>query len=213
MSDDIDYENGLTLVESADVRERVKRIVALLKRSAAVWLEIAKEFCDAKVHLSQEGFEQFGLDAGFTKAVADKLVGIGKCERLYRSDSQEFTCFVDGWSTLYEVSKLADSEIDILWQTIRSKPSIKLSRTVVQNVAKGAPAEDKTILFATIEAQKSKFDALSPDQVAFFASKLNEIHSLFYNIPHAFTLSQRHDGLKLLRSAPQANNAPQLLFN
>ena len=151
-------------------------------------------------------------EAGFTKAVADKLLGIGNCEFLYKQEADEFIGFVDGWSTLYEISKLPYERITLLWKALRDDPSLKVSRSLVKNFAENKPLGEKVILYATIEAEKSKFDKLQPQQVAAFASKLKEIHGIFNGVPGAFTFHQRHEGVKLLWNVPQSNNSPQLEF-
>lgn len=195
----------------ADIQERVKRVTALLKRSAAIWLEIGEEFGTAKRQLKPLAYERFINDTGITKSVADKLVAIGRCRRLYAQDSEPFIASIEGWSPLYEISKLKESQIDSLWETLGSNPSIRLTREVVQNIANGNTVDDKVIVFASIEAQKSKLDRLTPLQAKEFSVKLDEINVIFGNTPKAFVWKKRDASIKLLSDIQTSNSTPQMV--
>src|SRR5262245_8199755 len=105
-------DTAFTIEELNDVKARVDRVSAHLVRSTTAWLDVAREFADAKTSLKQHAFERFVNDAGFTKPVADKLIKIGQCKQLYANEARDMVGCIDGWTTLYEVSKLSEKRIE-----------------------------------------------------------------------------------------------------
>jgi hypothetical protein len=197
----------LDFTEIQDIESRVTRVKKMLNNSSVIWLQIAKEFVEAKVKLRQLGYERFVNDSGFTKSVADKLICIGKCKRLYDDQAKEIVGVIDGWTTLYEVTKLNDSQIDDLFAELRKKKSLRLSRSVVFNIANGNAATDKMLVFVTIGAQESLLGNLTDTQIDEFRAKLDELRTMFNKTPKAIVFKQRKDALKLLSDVSKSNNS------
>ncbi len=191
--------SNLTETDLADIEGRVKAVRVLLSRSANAWLDIASLFKEAKSQLSQHAFERFINDSGFTKSVADKLIIVGKCNALYRESVRELVGFIDGWATLYEVAKLKSDQMDRLWDELRRDPSLRLSRTLVQNIADGNDPNDKRVVFIKVEAQKSKLVALTETQVIDFKKKLQEMKQLFSGVAKTFVVKESAEAVNLLR--------------
>lgn len=165
----------LSQKELSDIKTRVERVSALVKRSATVWLDVAKEFTDAKAKLKQHAYEKFVNDTGFTKAVADKLLSVGKCKRLYAEELQQVVEQTDGWSTLYELSKLErDKKLDQVIDHVRQNPSMNVTRSVVHSIATGNSPTARDLVLVRIVVPKSAFEQMgSADK----STVINALHS------------------------------------
>jgi hypothetical protein len=196
----------LTPNELKDIAERVRKVKSLVRKSADAWLEAAKEVATAKGDLTRLAFERFCTDAGFTKSVADKLIRIGKCDRLYQREAGKHIGAIDGWSTLYEVSKLEDHQITELWDKLESKPSLPLSRSVVQEL-RGSPGGNRTLVFLTIEGQEGNIDRLTRTQIEDFEELLWELKGIFRNLPTAFVMREHKPAIEELAKRSIADPA------
>ena len=105
-----------------DPESRAARVSLLLKTSATVWLEIAKEVYDAKLSLSSDDFSVFLQKASLTTTIADKMPRIAKTADLYSDETKKHIQKFEGWSTLYEASKLKSNERNELIDTLNKKP-------------------------------------------------------------------------------------------
>jgi len=174
----------LSANDLADVKARVERVVALVKRSATAWLEVAREFANAKDALKQHVYERFVNDAGFTKAVADKLISVGKCKPLFGDKLQGIVTRTDGWSTLYELTKLQQSnKLDGVAKYVSENPTTNVTRSVVQNIASEKAPTEKTLLLAKIVAQESAWNALSASDQKNVNLALSQVGALMTTVP------------------------------
>ena len=208
---EVHVEAMISKGELAEVKKRVTRVQSLLRKSAALWLDVAKEFVEAKSSLKQRAYERFVSDVGFTIGVANKLIGIGKCKRLYQAEAAQFIGFVEGWSTLYEVSKLEDHEIDQLWNELATDSKLRLSRAVVQSVASGHSAADKNLVYVTIDGQESAVSSLTPKQIQDFEGILDELKHMGGGSGSVFRVHVGKEAIKKLEvQKGRVSNDPNL---
>ncbi|MBL8883576.1 MAG: hypothetical protein JNL45_11050 [Hyphomicrobium sp.] len=204
-------ETNISSSEQRDVQERVERVTSLVKDSAVAWIQIGVEFADAKDGLSVLAFDRFLNDSGFTRAVGDKLVCIGKCTALRSERAKQFVGFIDGWTTLYEVTKLGPVQVDRLWDALEQDANLRLSRAVVQNIARGSPLQDRIIVLGLVEVSESKLKGMTSSQIALVKSRLDEIHRLIDNAPAGIKFAERKQNIKLLANVQAANQTMQIV--
>lgn len=205
------YMSDISQKDLEDIKLRVDRVNSLLKVSANTWIEVGKEFVSAKSAFGNHAYERFVNDAGFTHPVANKLVCIGKSNVFRSEGAKQFVGFIDGWTTLYEVTKLSPNRVQDLWDFLEQNPGRRLSRNVIRKVAQGSPIDDRSIVLGVIEVLESKVDGMTPRQVALVKSKLDEIHRLIDNAAPGIKFAQRKQGMKLLANFPTANQTTQLV--
>ena len=58
------YEGKLSNDVLSDIEERVSRVHNCLRTSTSAWLEVAREFADAKTKLKSIAFERFVNEVG-----------------------------------------------------------------------------------------------------------------------------------------------------
>jgi hypothetical protein len=201
----------LSEIEVKDIESRVQRISDLVTTAAHAWIDVGLEFASAKEALTTHAFERFLNDAGFTRAVADKLVCIGKCASLRSERAKQFVGFIDGWTTLYEVTKLSPNRVNDLWDILEKNPNQRLSRAVIRNVAQGTYPDDRSIVLGVIEIVESKLDRLTPAQIATVKSGLMEIQRLVDQTTVDVKFSERKQSVKLLDNACKANQTVQIV--
>lgn len=175
---------SLTKNEIADVKARVERVAALVKRSATAWLEVAKEFADAKAKLSQHAYERFVNDAGFTKAVADKLLTVGKCEKLHSDAYEPAISRTDGWSILYELTKLNEKQkLPSVLKYLSENPNARVTRSVVQNLVADKSATEKTLVLVKITVSESEFKNMLSDSKRVLFKTFSQMKLLLSDAP------------------------------
>lgn len=201
----------LSKVDLDKIVDYVARVRALVKTAANAWIDVGVAFADAKKDLRKLAYERFVNDAGFTQAVADKLVCIGKCTALRSERAKKFIGFIDGWTTLYEVTKLDPVQVDHLWEAFEQDPNLRLSRAVVQNIAQGTPIQDRVIVLGLVEVSESKLKGMTPSQIALVKSRLDEIHRLIDNAPAGIKFAERKQNIKLLANVQAANQTMQIV--
>ena len=81
------YEGKLSTDVLSDIEDRVYRVQNCLRTSTSAWLEVAREFADAKTKLKSIAFERFVNEVGVTKSIADKLVIVGRRSVLFDEKS------------------------------------------------------------------------------------------------------------------------------
>lgn len=137
--------------ELNELSQRAERIRLLLRKSASLWLEIAREVNDARNALSKDGFKLFLEKSSLTPAVADKMPRIAKASILYLDESKEHLNKLEGWTTLYEVSKLDETEIREMYRELQENPEQCLTRSFIQQFKTRQTSSQRNILtIATI---------------------------------------------------------------
>jgi hypothetical protein len=198
--------NTLSAEVLQEIQTRVDRVNGYLKQSTSVWLSVAREFFVANQALSQHAYERFINDTGFTKSVADKLVLVGKKKCLYAEDKLAFISTVDGWTTLYELTKLEDKKIDQLIDDVKSGSVKRITRDLVANVVNNRPIDDKTLVLATIEMSSSVLQTITVAQSKLIASKLAEIDSVLSAASKIVAYRKRDTKLSEVAEAATANS-------
>ena len=152
------YEGKLSTVVLNDIEERVSRVRNCLRTSTSAWLEVAREFADAKTKLKAIAFERFVNEVGVTKSIADKLVIVGRRPLLFDKSIIDYISTADGWTVLYELAKLDDKKVAEVVEVVRSSPSLRLTRDLIYNVANNRPLNEKIIVLASIEIELVKIE-------------------------------------------------------
>src|SRR5262245_56374303 len=125
-----------------DIENRVKNVKSCFKTATSAWLNVAKQFAQAKADLTQIAFERFVNDVGLTKAVSDKLLIIGGRRIMYDPSVIDHISTAEGWTVLYELAKLDDKKIEEVVGLVKSDPSVHLTRALIQNIANNRPLDE-----------------------------------------------------------------------
>lgn len=200
-----------TDAEIEDVKTRVERVTSLVRNASQNWIDVGNEFANAKAFLNIHVFERFINDAGFTTSVADKLVCIGKCSALRQESAKPFIACIDGWTTLYEVTKLDESQLKDLWSQLEQNPHQRLSRAVIQSVARGSTVGDRSIILGVIEVTANDLDGMTAAQIADLRSRLENVQRVVDAATAGVKFAQRKNAIKLLDDAANANGVPELI--
>lgn len=147
-----------------DIELRVSRVRVCLRTSTTAWLGVAREFADAKACLEQIGFERFANDVGVTKAISDKLVVIGRKQVLFDENIIGHISTADGWTVLYELTKLDDKKVETLVSLLKSDSSLRLTRDLIHNLANNRPLNEKAIVLASVEIDSSRLKTVTTVQ-------------------------------------------------
>ena len=122
-----------TDLQTHTVESRVKIVTALIRQSVEAWLDIAKHVQSAKIELCPTDFAKFLELTSLTKAISDKLLRIAQCQRLYESEFQKHCNRLDGWTNLYEVSKLNNPEIDRFVEHIDQDAGVAVTSELIRS--------------------------------------------------------------------------------
>lgn len=171
----------LTQAELSEVKKRVSRVSNLVQNSATAWLDVAKEFGEVKYNpkLKPRVYQRFVNDAGFTLSVADKLSLIFACKPLREKAYAEVVCRTDGWSTLYELTKLHNNKkLEEVLEFVKRSPSEKVTRRVLQNISAEKSATEKMLRLLEVVASESAIKALSSETKKTLNDVLSKARSL-----------------------------------
>lgn len=176
----------------ADVDQRAERISQLMRKSATLWLDIAKEVFDAKESLSADVYAIFLQKACLTPAIADKMPTIAKTPELYSDEAKKHVHRLEGWSTLYENAKLTSDERTAFFDALNKNPEIDVSRAFIQSFRTSKAGKGSTdIQIAQIKVSKNDIARLDYDQFLDLQRKLDEIARLFDRLSPAVTFTVR----------------------
>lgn len=150
-------------VGSSDAQSLSQEFLTHSAKSAATTLEMAKIVCRAKT-LGGKGFEQFCALIGYKPESSSirKLRCIGaKADVLERF----LAILPSSWTTLYDLSQLAERDLEELLEGGRVKPS---STAAELSVLVGKPTSAKSAPDATNDDDRSVPNGTEENEVRFF---------------------------------------------
>lgn len=197
--------SALSSIELNDIQSRVDRVRAYIKQSTSAWLSIASEFHNAKAKLKQLAFEKFVIDCGFTTSVAEKLVKIGACTVLHTEEKLPLVSSAEGWTVLYELSKLEQKQINNLLDFVANDNEKKLTRELIHNFANNKPLDAKRIVVASIELDEAKLKSISLEQFKDVQNRINALKSEIDRINAGFVLKSRDKTVTKISDRARAN--------
>ena len=206
------YEGKLSTDVLSDIEERVSRVRNCLRTSTSAWLEVAREFADAKTKLKSIAFERFVNEVGVTKSIADKLVIVGRRPLLFDEAIIDYISTADGWTVLYELAKLDDKKVAEVVELVRSNPSLRLTRDLIYNVAHNRPINEKTIVLASIEIDSSKLKTVTKAQSDLIATRLADIDRLLSDAHTLVSYRKRSSSVTRVETAAGANSSPTFVL-
>ena len=118
---------------SHTVEERANAVCALVRQSVAAWLEVAKHVRAAKSELNEADFTNFIELTGLTKAICDKLLRIAQCDKLYDAELSKHSNRLEGWTNLYELSKLNNPELDEFVSELDKDQTVAVTREFIRS--------------------------------------------------------------------------------
>lgn len=192
-----------------DIQKRVECVKAHFRTSSAAWLQVAQEFTTAKELLNQHAYERFVNDVGVTKAVADKLVLIGRETALYREELIDYVSTADGWTVLYELAKIGAKKLVEVIDVLKADRSKRLTRELIDNVANNRPSDEKVIVLASIEITSSKLKSITNAQWSLVTKKLAEIDSVLSSANGVVSYHKRNKSLQVVGNAAASNSTVQ----
>jgi hypothetical protein len=199
-------KSPLTNIEQNDLQARVDRVRAYLKQSTSAWLSIASECYSAKQKLKQLAYEKFVIECGFTTSVADKLVKIGSCPVLHTEDKLPLVSSAEGWTVLYELSKLDQKQISNLLDVVADNNEKKLTRELIHNFANNKPLDAKRLVVASIELDEVKLKSMSFEQFNEVQNRINALKSEIDRINAGFVLKSRNKTVTKISDLARANS-------
>jgi hypothetical protein len=197
---------ALSDIEVTDIQLRVSRVRAYIKQSTSAWLSIGSEFFSAKEKLKQLAYEKFVIDCGFTTSVADKLVKIGSCGILHMEASLPLVSSAEGWTVLYELSKLEQKQINNLLEVVANDNEKKLTRELIHNFANNKPLDAKRLVVASIELDEAKLKSMSFEQFNEVQKRINALKSEIDRINAGFILKSRNKTVTKISDLARANS-------
>lgn len=191
----------LNVNELIDIESRAERVSALLRKSATLWLDIAKEVFDAKDSLSADAYAIFLQKACLTPAIADKMPTIAKTPELYSDKAKKHIHRLEGWSTLYETAKLKSDERTAFFDALNNDPEIDVSRAFVQSFRKSkSKTSQSSPLIAEIRFNESDIQRFDYDQFLELKQKLDDISRMIDRMSPAVSFSQKNKQIQKLEA-------------
>lgn len=173
MSDEILNTHDIPSKLLTDIEARAERVSNLLRKSATLWLEIAREVFDAKQTLSKDAFELFLEKASLSPAIADKMPKIAKSTILYSDEAKKYVDKLEGWSTLYELAKLSSDEKRQFFNALNNDPNIVVSREFIQSFKEAKRNDKKSVtIVAEVKISNDDIQRLDVDQFLEFKKML-----------------------------------------
>ena len=173
------FSRAITKDEFDELSQRAERIRLLLRKSASLWLEIAREVTEARNALSKDGFEFFLGKSSLTRAIADKMPRIAQASILYLDESKEHLEKLEGWTTLYEVAKLPEADVREMYRELRKTPEQCLTRSFIQQFkSRTNPSRSNVLTIATITLSEDDIKRLDYDEYLKFRDALHAIQRI-----------------------------------
>jgi len=173
------FSRAITKEEFDELSQRAERIRLLLRKSASLWLEIAREVTEARNALSKDGFELFLAKSSLTRAIADKMPRIAQASILYLDESKEHLEKLEGWTTLYEVAKLPDADVREMYRELQKNPEQCLTRSFIQQFKSLQNSPQRAPLtVATITLSEDDIERLDYDEYLKFRDDLDAIQRI-----------------------------------
>ena len=120
------------------VEERATAVSSLVRQSVSSWKEVAKHVKAAKAELSDEDYLDFVKLTGLTGPICDKLCRVAQSDNLYSDEMNKHSGRLEGWTNLYELSKLTNPELDEFVLTLDSDRTVPVTREFIQSFKAGA---------------------------------------------------------------------------
>lgn len=178
--------------ELKDIEARAERVSALLRKSARLWLDIAKEVHDARQSLSPDAYAIFLQKASLTSAIADKMPTIAKTPELYSDEAKQHVHRLEGWSTLYEAAKLKSDERAAFFDALNNDPEIDVSRAFIQSFrTTKSNSSSKSILIAEVKFSESDIQRFDYEQFLELKQRLDDIARMIDRMSPAVFFSQK----------------------
>ena len=183
-----------------DIESRAARVSSLLRTSATVWLEIAKEVYDAKLNLSSDDFSVFLQKASLTTAIADKMPRIAKTADLYSDEFKKHVQKFEGWSTLYEASKLKSDEHKELIDTLNKKPEQVVTRAFIQSFRKPSQSSKKSeTVIVEIKVSDDDISRFDYDNFSELKAQIDEIQRKIDRLSPAVSITVKDEKFAKLK--------------
>jgi hypothetical protein len=198
--------SNLSNIELNDIQLRVERVRAYLKQSTSAWLSIATEVSSAKQKLKTLAFQKFVIDCGFTTSVADKLVKIGSCAVLHSEEKLPLVSSAEGWTVLYELSKLEQKQINGLLEVVANDNEKKLTRELIYNFANNKPLDAKRLVVASIELDEDKLKSMSFEQFSEVNKRIDALKAEIDRINAGFVLKSRSKTVVKIADRSRSNS-------
>jgi len=204
------YKLKISDVDLKKIEERVNRVNILNQNATKAWLEIAREFGEAKDKLSPLAFDRFVNDVGVTNAVAVKLISIASKNVLYREEYLPYVATLHGWTVVYELSKLDDATVGKVIDELKADPAKRLTREIIESYSTKNKAP-KMLMIASVEIDEQSAENITDDQLKRFQSQFDVLKQELNKLNAHFTFKEPKSGLKTLQEAANANNSPELV--
>jgi hypothetical protein len=184
-----------------DIESRAARVSALLKKSATVWLEIAKEVYDAKLNLSSDEFSIFLQKSSLTTAVADKMPRIAKNSDLYTDETKKHIHKFEGWSTLYEIAKLKSDERKELTDTLNKNPELVVTRAFIHSFKKTSQSSKKSeTVIVEIKVSDDDISRFDYDNFSDLKAQIDEIQRKIDRLSPAVSITVKDDKISKIEN-------------
>lgn len=190
-----------SLNHNKDIESRAARVSSLLRTSATIWLEIAKEVYDAKLSLSSDDFSIFLQKASLTTAVADKMPRVAKTADLYSDEAKKHIQKFEGWSTLYEASKLKSDERKELLDTLNKNPDLEVSRAFIQSFRKATKSVQKSeTIIVEIKVNDADISRFNYDNFSELKTQIDEIKRKIDRLSPAINITVKDDKISKIEN-------------
>lgn len=186
----------------SDIEARAQRVSTLLRKSAVLWLDIAREVHDAKQSLTADDYAVFLNKSCLTPAIADKMPTIAKTTDLYSKEIKKHIHRFDGWSPIYETAKLNQNERNDFIHALNNDPVIEVSRKYIQSFRKTKSTKSaSTFLIAEIRFNESDLQRFDYNHLIELRQKLDDISRIIDRMPQAVLFKQKDDKLNHIEAA------------
>lgn len=193
--------SALTHDELKDIEARAARVTSLLRKSANLWLTVAKEVQEAKQTLSPEAFQSFLQKASLTTAVADKMPRIAKTADLYCDEFKKHIHKFEGWSTLHETAKLKSDERTELLDTLNKKPELVVTRAFIQSFRKTSQSTKKSeTVIVEIKVSDDDISRFNYDNFNELKAQIDEIKRKIDRLSPAVSITVKDDKISKIEN-------------
>lgn len=193
--------------EKLSAEERASTVSSLVRQSVDTWLQIALHVHDARESLSPDEYDEFIKLSGLTTSICDKLLRIAKTPALYSADVQKHRSRLEGWTTLYEVSKLKPAKFDELIQTLEKSPDIPVTREFINQFRdKSSNASPPKTAIAQILIDQADVLRFDFDQLQKLRESLDEIQRIIDRSAPAVSMTIKDCELEKIENALTIND-------
>jgi uncharacterized small protein (DUF1192 family) len=138
--------------------------------------------------------------------VADKLVKIGSCAVLHSEEKLPLVSSAEGWTVLYELSKLEQKQINGLLEVVANDNEKKLTRELIYNFANNKPLDAKRLVVASIELDEDKLKSMSFEQFSEVNKRIDALKAEIDRINAGFVLKSRSKTVVKIADRSRSNS-------